>query len=916
MQLEQASRSQSANTSPTPIALPLIAEQPLSLNHRAQSGDTPKAIGHHVELHHNSHPGIVHAGIGHAEPLTWQQLESEMSLVEQNLKESSTTKDGISTWILLSGSDKNQNIAATPATATTIAHVDKINVKDSLNDKHSYHHRLEELPHAEKTGKPMKHREPTENNNQKKQKPDKKNKNQVNATNIIKNTMAPSSTLSSILLAHDFTTESKNRRKPPTIKFAPLNKRKTITPVTPISTTTSSTETPFTTNRADDEHTVTEVQTEATTPVAFIVLEPKDADFDLPQDRSPSTRKPNAHKSKRKPNKKNKTTSITKTPTKLKEKPISSTIYSYLSREVMPTVGVGLMGLVLTAGIASYLFGPLGALRRSYDDASDRQDNVDSIYSVNSEEYANEGTDNGQNEEEIFGKFLAGMPANYVPRYVKYFRPDSNYSPSQSVNGNNNNNNNNYPYRRVNQQQPQAQASNVVPKYSSYMRYRTPSPHYNSAQYNPQQQYSGYRNHHMPNSQPLPQQQSISPVYTPQYHEMQKQKSFVNNMDTILKHQTTIYGKKNGGYASSIDAIQEEKSGGGLEIKDQEESQPTQMLDEKQEPAIDVIENEADDKISSKIQRRTNTYVVGSEAVVSASMSAMSASDDLPKENIIEAKEIVEPVITVTAASHGPRRRKRDTNDTNNNGNELVNETSNTTSITTTTTTTLSNESNNNNDYEKQNEKENEQAVEESTTTASSPLLYSTRLYSLTEFTNLESEFNMLQEKIMSFDREYSNTDNEKRVEKKIQTEFRSIQNDYDALKKAIDGAKAIEQFQRQIRIRAKNFELSIALKTGISNIRQRIKYLTELVEHPDDDRIIEKINRRDGNGNVSSTESTSNTKYSSTTTISEHENGFVGFLKLLQLKAQFGLNLLQNIRPSFERAFEDVFKRPFEKQN
>ena len=167
----------------------------------------------------------------------------------------------------------------------------------------------------------------------------------------------------------------------------------------------------------------------------------------------------------------------------------------------------------------------------------------------------------------------------------------------------------------------------------------------------------------------------------------------------------------------------------------------------------------------------------------------------------------------------------------------------------------------------------------------------------------------------MSFDRDYTNPENEKKIEKKLNAEYQSITKDYEALKKAVDGAKAIEQFEKQVRIRAKNFELSVVLKTGISTLRQRIKYLNDLVEHPEDDRIIEKINRRNGSSELESTITTSNSTVT-TSTLPDGENGFVGFLKLLQLKAQFGLNLLQNIRPSFERAFEDVFKRPYEKQD
>lgn len=807
-----------------------------------RSDDSPKAIGHHVEIHQSGHPGI-------AEPLTWQQLESEMSMsmVDQNLKESSTSKDGISTWILLSGSEKQPAMLATPAT-TTIAHVEKVEIKDDRQNQ-----RFGEN-HGDKMIKPVR---TTDN---KKPKPDKKNK-PASTTVAPKTTHAPSSS-GGILLASHFITTEKNRRKTPLPNLNKLTKRKT----------TTSTEAPIISHqKVDDIPMTVEEEMETTTPISFVVLEPKIAGFDLPQDRSPAPKKPQKitiNKTKRKPAKKTKVTSVTKTPSKTKDKPISTTIYNYLSREVMPSVGFLGAGILLT-GIASYFWSPFGALRRSYDEATDRQDNIDNIYSVNSEEYASEGADSGQHEEEVFSKFLAGMPYRDVPRYVKYYKPDQS-NPNQSTGPN-------HPNRQQVRLQPQA--SNIVPKYSPYMR-TAPSPHYNSAQYNPQRNYPTFQNHKM-STQAAVQQQPTSPVYNPQYHEIQREKSFSNNMGTLLKHQTTIYGKTtNINAKENVNAIEEKSIGIDIQAEPEEEKLP------KAEGQVsDVTERETTDGIATNIQRRINTYVVGSqitdtqpgEAVVSASMTA--SVDGLPSQG----KGIVEPVITVTASSHGPRRRRRDT--------ALVTEKSN-------------NSSTNSSGHERQSST--------TTTTTSAPSIQSTRLYNAADFSNLVSEYNMLHEKIMSFDRDYRNEETEKKTEKKIQTEFKGVSNDYEALKKAVDGAKSIEKFEKQVQIRAKNFELSVVLKTGISTLRQRVKTLSELIDHPEDDRIIEKINRRNG---VSENGSSSNTT-STSTTDPELDNGFAGFLKLLQLKAQFGLNILQNIRPSFEKAFEEVFKKPYEKPN
>lgn len=81
-------------------------------------------------------------------------------------------------------------------------------------------------------------------------------------------------------------------------------------------------------------------------------------------------------------------------------------------------VGVGLVGLVVTAGLATYfLGGPLTALRRSYDISNRRDD----VAFDRSDEFGNT-----QAEEEMFGKVIAGMPENSAYRNnirVSSYRP-------------------------------------------------------------------------------------------------------------------------------------------------------------------------------------------------------------------------------------------------------------------------------------------------------------------------------------------------------------------------------------------------------------------------------------------------------------------------------------------------------------
>uniref|UniRef100_A0A7G3ATD6 Putative mucin-5ac n=2 Tax=Lutzomyia longipalpis TaxID=7200 RepID=A0A7G3ATD6_LUTLO len=126
----------------------------------------------------------------------------------------------------------------------------------------------------------------------------------------------------------------------------------------------------------------------------------------------------------------------------------------------MPTVGVSLVGLVVTAGIASYLLGgPFGALRRSYD-----VDRKDDVYYNNNEEYA--GPD-GQFEEEWLSKVMAGSPS--YRNSIRYH----GYHPVQAPN--------------------QIYHTYATYKYPQYTRYRTvgqhtiPQPQYNS--------HPGYQQH-------------------------------------------------------------------------------------------------------------------------------------------------------------------------------------------------------------------------------------------------------------------------------------------------------------------------------------------------------------------------------------------------------------------------------------
>ncbi|XP_053996086.1 mucin-2-like isoform X1 [Hylaeus anthracinus] len=121
----------------------------------------------------------------------------------------------------------------------------------------------------------------------------------------------------------------------------------------------------------------------------------------------------------------------TKTKKKPAEKPISTQIYNFLSREVMPSFGMmSLVGLGL--GLASYFLYPFGGTiaRRNYE--------IEPKYKYNLDEY---GGNYGQSEEEVLSKVLQGMTTDetkypgikdYDNNYYRYQHYDGGYDPQMT----------------------------------------------------------------------------------------------------------------------------------------------------------------------------------------------------------------------------------------------------------------------------------------------------------------------------------------------------------------------------------------------------------------------------------------------------------------------------------------------------
>lgn len=387
---------------------------------------------------------IIYETSGHdgvALPLTMEDIEREMAQVEFQLQES-TPKEGISTWILLSGTETTpQPNAKGPAYAVESEPEKKLE-SDKKIDKIMKVKDDKESPVLLPKRRPSTQAPPLV-----RVKP-KKSPATTTTSTTTTTTEAPA------------TSSVKPKVKPELRVNVKRPRRPTTTTTTTVAPETTTVEEEITEEPADDHH------RESST---FLIIEPKDSEFDLPADRSPiqgkkktAVTKP-AKKTKRKPDVKNKkkpgleqmleeiVTAVEKpgkTPNKNKEKPISTQIMNYLSREVMPTVGVGIVGLVAAAGIATYFLGTTFTPLR-------RNDRTDEIYYNNNEEYA--GPD-GQYEEEWFSKVIAGSPT-YRNNLRQAYKPAN---PAVGPNGANG--------------ASVAQQNYAVKQYPQYSKYARPPP--------------------------------------------------------------------------------------------------------------------------------------------------------------------------------------------------------------------------------------------------------------------------------------------------------------------------------------------------------------------------------------------------------------------------------------------------------
>ncbi|XP_050344496.1 uncharacterized protein LOC126769651 [Nymphalis io] len=479
-----------------------------------------------------------HTGI--AVPVTMEELELENKELPN---ETSTTNEGISTWILLSNpvNKDNNSVSTEPTQAEEIQKKPKPTLSKNKSKRPQNKSPIAKRPIIGSTNKAdlvaggsaisenvyNKLKDTVLSNVQ-------KNKNTSPRTTTTSST-TPTPSTEALTTKATVSVMPVVKVTPKPAKKSHKNKQKTST------TTTTTTLAPIVSESAvlPMEAKEQEIELEINTP-ATTTKKPK---------RTSSKKKTKTKKrktSKPKPETSTAVSSDVKTTNKTKTNknskkpassvgPITSQIYNYFSREVIPSVG-GVIGLAGLVGIASYFLFPFGSpVRRTIE-----VDKKDDIYRHNAEEYASEG--NGQPEEEMLGTVLAGMPIHskqklnpyagqmaYINRYPVKKDQDLRYRHvAHSYETKNKQNNNYYP-----QQKTGIAHGAVYPESFNYNRYQYETRH-NTNAYTTEKKYDKAQTY-----SPYP---AVEPIYAAPEVETTGVSSFGNDASSAV-----VYGVKPSG---------------------------------------------------------------------------------------------------------------------------------------------------------------------------------------------------------------------------------------------------------------------------------------------------------------------------------------------------------------------------------
>lgn len=229
---------------------------------------------------------------------------------------------------------------------------------------------------------------------------------------------------------------------PPRQRPSANNTKKSEKPLTTKVTSTAVVISKPTNNSTQVSTTVAPIVSTTTSSFAVSVQNSTDITQNIIESNNSTMKNPSLKKKKKKKNKNkrkpiktsndNAESKIDDQNTKISSgRPLSTRIYNYLAREVMPNVGVGLVGLVLTAGLAGLLlYSPLGGAAIPMVPLRRTDSHVHGHSHGHGPGYVPPETDNSQPEEQVFGQVLSGMSYGHNP-YGRE-RPDAvpKYKPS------------------------------------------------------------------------------------------------------------------------------------------------------------------------------------------------------------------------------------------------------------------------------------------------------------------------------------------------------------------------------------------------------------------------------------------------------------------------------------------------------
>lgn len=330
---------------------------------------------------------IENTHAGEAVPVSMEELETENNVSDN---ESTTSNEGISTWVLVSSPVNKENTSvSTEPSKTDNAKKPKPVVPKNKNKKPQYNKTTTKRPASQNENK---FKEPTNV---------QKNKNS--------STLKPVKDLSTTIQSTEPTTKVEVTKSP--TKAVTKNSTKTKKKNKNKLKSGATTEEPIYIDSAllPTEAKEQEIELEVSTPPVTTKKPKRSSTKKKNKTKKRKTSKPKPVEdtsiSEIKTSNKTKSSKPSKKPQAV-QSAITSQLYNYFSREVMPSVGVGVIGLASLVGIASYFFYPFSTpVRRTFE-----VDKKDDIYKNNAEDYANDG--NGQAEEEMLGTVLAGMPTH------------------------------------------------------------------------------------------------------------------------------------------------------------------------------------------------------------------------------------------------------------------------------------------------------------------------------------------------------------------------------------------------------------------------------------------------------------------------------------------------------------------------